>query len=136
MYASGADHPLKQPSTDVLLLVQSMPTAFVTSAEVFQEIIHRYTAVRRWVEGRALFEEFSFLMAGRIEPIYFRDTLRAAALADAPSNASARDLLHAAVMQRLGVRNIVSADPDFDSLPGIKRLDPMKVDEWRDTVTA
>jgi len=75
-------------------------------------------------------------MSGRIEPIYFSDTLRASALADRQSNASARDLLHASVMQRLGVRRIVSADPDFDSLPDVERLDPMKVEEWRDTVTA
>jgi len=136
MYASGTDHRLKHPSIEVLLLIQRTPTAFVTSAEVFQEIIHRYMAVRRWPEGRALFEEFSFLMSGRIEPIYFSDTLRASALADRQSNASARDLLHASVMQRLGVRRIVSADPDFDSLPDVERLDPMKVEEWRDTVTA
>ena len=39
-------------------------------------------------------------------------------------------------MQRFGITRIVSTDPGFDGLPGIERLDPMKVDEWRDTVTA
>jgi len=136
MYTVGAAHPLKAPSIEVLRLIQESPGAFVTSAEVLQEIIHRYLAIRAWPRGRKVLERFARLMRGRIEPIYERDVHEAARLADGYSDLSARDLLHAAVMNRLGVRQIVSTDNDFDNLPGIERLDPMRVDEWRDRVTA
>lgn len=37
------------------------------------------------------------------------------------------DCTHAAVMKRIGVTNIISADKDFDRVPWIKRLDPKLV---------
>ena len=37
-------------------------------------------------------------------------------------------LVHLAVMQRLNVRRIVTADTDFDRLPEVERLDPADVD--------
>ena len=43
---------------------------------------------------------------------------------------SSRDPVHAAVMLRLEVEQVVSADTDFDRLPGVARLDPMLVGEW------
>lgn len=136
MYSAGSSHPLKAPSIVVLRLVQDSPGAFVTSAEVLQEIVHRYLAIRAWPLGRGVFDRIVRIMRGRIEPIYERDVREAANLADEHSDLSARDLLHAAVMYRLGVHRIVSTDTDFDSLPGIDRLDPTTVDEWRHTVTA
>jgi hypothetical protein len=33
-------------------------------------------------------------------------------------------------MARLGVERIISADTDFDRLPGVTRLDPMLIGEW------
>jgi len=136
MYSAGAQHPLKAPSIRVLRLIQESPGVFVTSAEVFEEILHRYLAIRAWARGRPLFDRMARVMRGRIEPIYERDVRDAARLADDHPKVSARDLLHASVMNRLGVSRIVSTDTDFDVLPGIERLDPMTVDEWRDTVTA
>jgi hypothetical protein len=136
MYTVGTAHPLKAPSIKVLRLVQEYPGLFITSAEVLQEIVHRYLAIRAWPRGRGVFQQFARLMRGRIEPIYERDVREAARLADAHPDSSARDLLHAAVMDRLGARRIVSTDTDFDYLPGLERLDPMRVDDWRDSVTA
>ena len=43
---------------------------------------------------------------------------------------SSRDLLHLAVMHRLGVIRIVTADADFDRAPGIIRVDPAYDSEW------
>ncbi len=55
-------------------------------------------------------------------------------MADHHPGISDPNLLHAAVMQRVGATQIVSVDADFDRLPGITRLDPMRVDEWADSV--
>ena len=49
---------------------------------------------------------------------------------------SARDLVHTAVMQRLGVERIVSADTDFDRLERIDRLDPASIEEWQGSILA
>lgn len=49
---------------------------------------------------------------------------------------SARDLVHAAVMQRLGSVQIISSDTDFEHLPAVTRLDPAEVESWRDGVLA
>jgi len=135
MYAAGATHPLKQPCIESLALAHANPAVFVTDSEVFQEIIHRYTSIRRWVVGREVFREFSELMEERVAPVLFEDVSRAATLADQLTALDARDLLHLAIMKRLGISRIASTDPGFDGLPGIERLDPMKVDEWRDTIT-
>ena len=73
-------------------------------------------------------------MHDRIEPVYAADIQAAARLADRHPGISARDLVHAAVMQRMGADRIISVDTDFDRLPGITRLDPLRVEEWVDSV--
>ena len=130
IYASGREHFYKEPCTRILTIASESPSAFVTSVEVFQELVHRYHASRRWELGRQVVRSFAEIMQGRIEPVYADDILLAARLADLHPQVSARDLVHAAVMQRLGVERIISADTDFDRLPGITRLDPADVGEW------
>lgn len=43
-------------------------------------------------------------------------------------------MLHAAVMQRLGLRRIISADTGFDPLQEIERLDPAQFADWQHSV--
>jgi predicted nucleic acid-binding protein len=134
IYAAGAPHPLKSPCLEVLRLAVEHPSAFVTDAEVLQELLHRYVAIKRWQQGREVLKRFTELMLGRIEPVAEEDVTLAAGMVDAGHAArdlSARDLLHAAIMKRLGVTRMVSADSGLDGLPGIQRLDPTKVARWR-----
>lgn len=135
MYAAGQAHALKDPCIGVLFLAQASPDRFVTDSEIFQEMIHRYTSIKRWEQGRRIFADFALLMVGRIEPVFFGDTRRAASLADRHPDLEARDLLHAAIMERIGVTRIVSTDSGFDGIDWIERLDPMLVDEWARTIT-
>ena len=74
---------------------------------------------------------FATLTAGRIAPVLDTDVARAAALADDYPRLSARDLLHVAVMRRLGAARIASADRDFDAASGIRRPDPAQLAAWR-----
>lgn len=126
---------MKDPCISVLVLAHRRPDRFVTDSEIFQEIIHRYTSVKRWDSGRRIFADFEILMLGRIEPVFFGDVRQAASLADRYPELDARDLLHAAIMDRVGATRIVSSDSGFDLIQGIERLDPMLVEEWADTVT-
>jgi predicted nucleic acid-binding protein len=149
-YAAGREHPLKGPCREVLRLAALHPRAFFTDAEVLQELLHRYLALRRWPEGKKVVLDFAALMEGSVEPVLAEDVVLACALADRHAAGSpgagrlaARDLLHAAVVLRLAERSaegsaegsgrIVSADGDFDELAGsgIRRLDPADVGSWR-----
>lgn len=136
MYAAGQEHPLKEPCSRVLEMVAVCPDRFLTDAEVFQEIMHRYRSVRRWSLGREAFNEFVELLHGRIEPVYAEDVVHAAILADEHPGISSRDLVHAAVAMRLGVSRIISTDTDFDRLPVVTRLAPERIDEWADALMA
>ena len=136
MYAAGGAHPYNSPCQEVLALAARHPRAFVTSVEVLQELLHRYLASQRWDSGRRVLAQFSALMRDRVEPVYARDVEVAAELAERHTQVNARDLVHAAAMQRLGIESIVSADRHFDGIPGITRLDPANVEEWRDSVLA
>lgn len=131
MYAGGRPHALKQPSIDVLALAADSPYRFVTDAEVLQEILHRYLAIGRWQEGRLLFDQFAQLMEARVEPITVADARLTADLVEEHSRLNARDLLHLAVMRRVGATHIVTADRGFDAIVDIVRLDPADVGVWR-----
>lgn len=99
-------------------------------------MLHRYLALRLWPQGREVFRWFSELMQDRVEAIIADDIERAASLADSHSGLQARDLVHAAVMQRLGISQIVSTDTGFDRLPDVERLDPAKIASWRNSFVA
>lgn len=135
IYAAGRPHPLKEPCSQILMLIAERPRAFITDAEVLQELLHRYLALRLWSGGREVFRRLAELMREQVEPVHAVDVEQAALLADQHADLSARDLLHAAVMSRLGLRRIVSADTGFDRLSDVERLDPADVESWRDEIS-
>ena len=132
IYAAGRGSPYKAPCARVLMMAAEHPPTFLTDAEVLQELVHRYVASGRWALGREVLRGFSEVMHDRIEPVYAADIQAAARLADRHPGISTRDLVHAAVMQRMGTDRIISVDTDFDRLPDITRLDPLRMDEWDD----
>ena len=134
IYAAGAANPHKLPCAEILGLASSYPRNFVTSVEVLQELLHRFSARDRWPVGRYVLARFVSLMRGRTEPVYPEDLDLATELVDLDTRAGARDLVHAAVMRRVGVELIISADRGFDRIPGVTRLDPLDIDGWRDSL--
>ena len=132
IYAAGRPHPLKDPCVRILRLAAERPRTFFTDAEVLQELLHRYLALRLWPQGREVLERFSTIMRGRVEPVYATDIEAAAALADRylSSGLAARDLLHVAVTTRVGAREVVSADRDYVKFSEIELLEPKDLDAW------
>ncbi len=57
-YAAGRDHPLKETCKEVLRLAARYSRSFFTDAEVLQEMLHRYLALRRYAPAGIL--EFTF----------------------------------------------------------------------------
>ncbi|HET9199398.1 MAG TPA: type II toxin-antitoxin system VapC family toxin [Dehalococcoidia bacterium] len=125
VYAAGRPHPLRESCQRVVDGIVQVPSDFLTSVEVFQEIIHRYRAIRRWEpEGRRIFWRFIELLQDRVEPIYETDARNSALLAERYGRVQSRDLFHVAVMQRLGVTEIISTDRGFDAITEVTRIDP------------
>ena len=136
IYASGRPSPYKEACARLIIMAAERPQAFVTDVEVLQELLHRYMALRQRPLGREVIQGFANVMRGRIEPVYVDDIKRALTLADNHAELSARDLIHAAVMWRLGTDRIITADTGFDRIPGIVRLDPTDIDAWGASLAA
>ncbi len=123
MYAAGAEHPHKAPSARFLERVARGEIEAALDAEVLQEILHRYRAIQRWPEGGRVYD-----LARRIVPIVIPITADILDLTrdllDRYKNLSARDALHAAVVQYHGARGICSFDGDFDEIENLERIEP------------
>jgi hypothetical protein len=121
MYLMGAPHPRK---TEAQILIERLVAGgerLVTDAEVLQEILHRYTAIhRRDAIAPAL--RLTLDIVDEVFPIETADVLRASEIAQNPADLSARDAIHIAILERAGLRSILSFDADFDRWPGLQRI--------------
>lgn len=121
MYLMGAAHPHKTEAQVILERVIAAGERLVTDAEVLQEILHRYTGIeKREAIGPAL--QITLDIVDEVFPIQKAEVLRAAEIAQHRARLSARDAVHIAVMERHGIRSILSFDGDFDHWPGIQRI--------------
>ena len=121
MYLVGAPHPHKADARRLLESAIASNERLVSSAEVLQEILHRYVAIHR---RDAIQPAFDALLgvADEIYPIEREDVERAKKALDGMPELSARDVLHIAVMERHEVKRIMSFDEAFDEVPGIVRV--------------
>lgn len=121
MYLVGANHPNKVEVQHLLTRLVRERRRLVTSSEVFQEILYRYTAIHRRDRIEPAFEALSGLVED-VLAIEADDVFAAKNLLHAHPALSARDALHVAVMRRHEIPEIASFDRDFDSVGGIARL--------------
>jgi predicted nucleic acid-binding protein len=121
MYVAGRDHPLRAPALRFLERVQAGEIEAVTSAEVLQEILFRYSALRRLDIGRDVYDLFVQLCT-QVLPVTLADTDQAKALLASAPGLGARDAVHAGVMKNNGLEWIASFDAGFDAVKGIRRM--------------
>ena len=121
MYLVGAPHPHKADARRLLEGLISAGERLVTSAEVMQEIIHRFVAIQRRDAIQPAFEALLGVV-DEVYPIERADVEVAKRLLDGIPALSARDALHVAVMRRRKVNRILSFDTGFDLVPGLERL--------------
>ena len=121
MYLVGAPHPHKSESQVLLERLISRGERLVCDAEMLQEILHRYTAIGK---REAIGPAFQLLLelVDEVLPVEKADVLRAGEIAQSRTLISARDAVHIAVMERHGIRSILSFDGDFDRWPGLQRI--------------
>lgn len=121
MYLIGASHPNKDAARRLLEEALAANESLCTDAEVLQEILHRYGALRRLEEIDRAFAVLTDSV-DVVYPIEHRDVERARRIVLSTSRVSARDAIHVAVMQGRDIGRIMSFDRGFDIVPGIERL--------------
>ena len=121
MYLIGDDEQHKLDARGALERLAREQVRFVTSSEVFQELLHRYGPANRMDRLEAAFQTLRGLV-DEILPVEGADAFAAKDLLYAHPGLSARDALHVAVMRRHEITQIVSFDRGFDAVSGIARL--------------
>jgi predicted nucleic acid-binding protein len=106
MYLIGVDDPRKVDAQRVLERLASERRLLVTSSEVLEEILHRYVASGRRDALEPAFEVLRAIVDS-VLAVEEADVLAAKDLVNAHPRLSARDAVHAAVMRRHQITEIV-----------------------------
>ena len=121
MFVVGAAHPLKKEAIRLLEACIARGERLVTNAEVLQEVLHRYNAIRKPEAMQAAFN----VLLGTIDEVYpveAVDVHRAKDLLVDSPRLSARGALHVAIMARYNVKQILTLDSGFDGVTWIERV--------------
>lgn len=120
MYVAGKDHPLREPARRFLARARAGDIDICTSTEVLQEILYRYTALKRRDLAVTVYDLFT-QVCHVVHPVTLADTDRAKALVASERQVGVRDAIHAAVMLNHGVTSVATYDEGFDRIAGISR---------------
>ena len=121
MYLVGAPHPNKDAARRALEVCISRGERMVTSAEVMQEIMHRYVAIYRLDAIQPALDALLGVV-DEVFPIEAADVENAKNVIMGRARLSARDALHVAVMKRQGVERVMSFDAGFDAIAWVERV--------------
>jgi predicted nucleic acid-binding protein len=121
MYLVGAPHSNKEAARRALEEAVAAGETLCTDAEVLQEILHRYIAIRRPEDIDPAFDAL-LAIVDVVYPIERTDVQRARRLLATTPGLSARDAVHLAVMQARDIGGILTLDSGFDGIPGVVRL--------------
>lgn len=122
IYAAGREHRLRDPSRRLLRAVVDGRTSGVTSAEVIQEILHRFTG-RGDAEVGAAMAHHALDIFAPVLPVTHQVMARMPGLVRRYPHLAARDLVHVATCQEERITTIVSPDRGFDTIDGLTRID-------------
>ena len=121
MYLVGSPHPHKDTARRLVEKCITFNERLVTDVAVLQEILHRFTAIRR---KEAIQPAFDVLL-GIVDEVFVveeKDVVQAKDNLVITKQLSAHVAIHVAVMQRYGVTQILTFDTDFDTVSGILRV--------------
>jgi predicted nucleic acid-binding protein len=121
MYVAGREHALREPARRFLERARAGDIDICTSTEVLQEILYRYSALKRLDLASSVYELFVQLCP-TVFPVTLADTDRAKALLVSVPGLGVRDAMHAAVMANHDLQQIATFDEAFDRVPDVERV--------------
>ena len=114
MYFVGAEHPHRDEARTFFARARRLDLGLVTSAEVLQELLHRYLRDPR----RHLLQAAFDLVDATVDDLWGidrRDILLARALAARHPDLQARDLVHLACCLRRKPKRVMTFDRSLES---------------------
>jgi predicted nucleic acid-binding protein len=134
MYAAGQPHTHKEACTWIM---QEIATGHISAAidvEIVQEILYRYGALKRWDLAVSMATDVLEIVPS-VFPITPAEARLSVVLFEryAKGGVTARDVIHAAVMQNNSIQKIISTDEHFDQVEGLTRFNPLKLFEGKKT---
>jgi predicted nucleic acid-binding protein len=126
MYGAGRPHKYREPCVTILKSIADGSIKAAIDAEVIQEILYRFGALRQWELACAMSEN-ALRLVDTVFPIRQEDVQLATTmyLRYGPQGVTARDVIHAAVLENNRLSTIISADVHFDLFDNITRTDPI-----------
>lgn len=121
MYLVGAAHAHKSDAQRRLERLINDRERLVTDAEVLQEILYRYVAIKRLDAIQPAFDAI-LKIVDEVIAIDRAAVEKAKQIVLAYRHLSARDAVHLAVMEQRGISRILSFDSGFDTVPGVTRI--------------
>lgn len=123
IYAFGGPHEYKEVCSRLVPELVSSRYEANIDTELLQEVLYRFWKRNRYREG---LEVFDHLVVGFPDPIpiTLRESKLARDILTAYPTIAPRDAIHAAVVVAHGLEGIITANGDFDRIPGITRFDP------------
>ena len=119
MYAAGSEHPNKEPAKKILEKISIKQVFGVTSAEVLQEILHRYQSINMLSSGIAIFEEFSNIV-DEVLQINFKILEGAKNILSNNPGILTRAAIHVATMEYHNIDYIATFDRHFEHFKNIR----------------
>ncbi len=123
IYSEGREHIYHDPCRKIMDSIDAWPEEYAIDTESLQEVLHVYSSRGEREKGLAVTERLLNLFS-EVIPITAAEITTAMRLMSETRNLSSRDAIHAAVVIEHGLEGIVSADQDFDRIPGLRRFDP------------
>ena len=124
MYLVGASARYRAEARHMLESAIANGDRLVTNAEVMQEILHRYSGIRRLDAIQPAFDALLGVV-DEVFPVTDVDVDRAKTiLLGSAGERSARDAVHLATMERHRISRIMTFDAGFDGYPGVTRISP------------
>ena len=123
IYALGDPDPRREPCRRFLRDVTADAGRAYASVEMFQEVLHH--RVRRTGDRDVALREVREAIPMFIVLNFDHEVLETAMSLIERTDVRGRDAVHAATALAYGIEAIASSDPAFDSIPGLRRIDPL-----------
>ena len=114
---------MRDPCKRIFEKIKARTIHTVTNTEVLQEILYRYFSIGRAALGEIAYKSL-IQSCTVVLPVRLQDTDSALEFLKTYKDITSRDAIHAATMINNSIREIISTDPHFDLISGIKRIDP------------